>query len=120
MKIRTIALLAVLAGSVAGCSYVPAGNVGVKVNMLGGDKGVDTEVLGVGRYWIGMNEELYVFPTFMQNYVWTKDPAEGSPNDESISFQTADGMTANAVRWYLLLNRSRQGRNDLPDLSPRC
>ena len=96
MKLRTIALMAVLVGSVAACSYVPAGNVGVKVNMLGGDKGVDTEVLGVGRYWIGMNEELYVFPTFMQNYVWTKDPAEGSPNDESISFQTADGMTANA------------------------
>lgn len=96
MKIRTIALMTALIGSVAACSYVPAGNVGIKVNMLGGDKGVDTEVLGVGRYWIGMNEELYVFPTFMQNYVWTKDPAEGSLNDESISFQTADGMTANA------------------------
>ena len=96
MKLRNIALMAVLVGSVAACSYVPAGNVGVKVNLLGGDKGVDSEVLGVGRYWIGWNEELYVFPTFMQNYVWTKDPAEGSPNDESISFQTADGMTANA------------------------
>jgi regulator of protease activity HflC (stomatin/prohibitin superfamily) len=32
----------------------------------------------------------------MQNYVWTRDPSEGSYNDESISFQTADGMTANA------------------------
>jgi regulator of protease activity HflC (stomatin/prohibitin superfamily) len=96
MKIRTIAMAVALLGSVAACSYVPAGNVGVKVNMLGSDKGVDTEVLPVGRYWIGMNEELYLFPTFMQNYVWTKDPAEGSPNDESISFQTADGMTANA------------------------
>jgi regulator of protease activity HflC (stomatin/prohibitin superfamily) len=96
MKLRNIALMAVLVGSVAACSYVPAGNVGVKVNLLGGDKGVDSEVLGVGRYWIGWNEELYVFPTFMQNYVWTKDETEGSPNDESISFQTADGMTANA------------------------
>ena len=96
MKIRTIALMVALVGSVAACSYVPAGNVGVKVNLLGGEKGVDTEVLGVGRYWIGMNEELYVFPTFMQNYVWTAGADEGSPNDESISFQTADGMTANA------------------------
>lgn len=96
MNIRTIALMTVLVGSVAACSYVPAGNVGVKVNLLGGEKGVDSEVLGVGRYWIGWNEELYVFPTFMQNYVWTKDATEGSPNDESISFQTADGMTANA------------------------
>lgn len=96
MKIRAIALMGVLLGGLAACSYVPAGNVGVKVNMLGGDKGVDTEVLGVGRYWIGWNEELYVFPTFMQNYVWTAGVDEGSPNDESISFQTADGMTANA------------------------
>lgn len=96
MNIRKIALFGLLALTVAACDRVPAGNVGVKVNLLGGDKGVDTEVLGVGRYWIGINQELYVFPTFMQNYVWTKDASEGSTNDESISFQTADGMTANA------------------------
>ena len=96
MKLRNIAMITILAGSVAACSYVPAGHVGIKVNLLGGDKGVDSEVLGVGRYWIGWNEDLYVFPTFMQNYVWTAGVDEGSPNDESISFQTADGMTANA------------------------
>ena len=96
MKFRNIVLRAVLAGSVAACSYVPSGNVGIKVNLLGSEKGVESEVLGVGRYWIGWNEELYVFPTFMQNYVWTAGVDEGSPNDESISFQTADGMTANA------------------------
>jgi regulator of protease activity HflC (stomatin/prohibitin superfamily) len=96
MKIRTLALMGVALGTLVACTDVPAGNVGVKVFLLGGEKGVDTETLGVGRYWIGWNEDLYIFPTFMQNYVWTKDPAEGSPNDESISFQTADGMTANA------------------------
>ena len=96
MNIRTIALMCVALGGLAAWSYVPAGNVGIKVNLLGGDKGVDSEVLGVGRYWIGWNEDLYVFPTFMQNYVWTAGADEGSPNDESISFQTADGMTANA------------------------
>ena len=96
MNIRTIALMCVALGGLAACSYVPAGNVGIKVNLLGGEKGVESEVLGVGRYWIGWNEELYVFPTFMQNYVWTAGVDEGSPNDESISFQTADGMTANA------------------------
>ena len=96
MNFRNVALMVVAMGALVACDYVPAGNVGVKVNLLGGDKGVETEVLPVGRYWIGINEELYVFPTFMQNYVWTKDPTEGSQNDESISFQTADGMTANA------------------------
>jgi regulator of protease activity HflC (stomatin/prohibitin superfamily) len=96
MKLRTVALMAVMVGSVAACSYVPAGNVGVKVNLLGGEKGVDTEELGVGRYWIGWNEELYLFPTFMQNYEWTADSRPGSETDESLSFQTADGNTATA------------------------
>ena len=81
---------------VSACSKVPAGNVGVKVYLLGGDKGVESEELGVGSYWIGVNEELYLFPTFTQNYVWTKSETEGSPNDESITFQSKEGMTVGA------------------------
>ena len=96
MKFRKGLLLTLMAASLAACSYVPAGNVGVKVNLLGGEKGVDTEELGVGRYWIGWNEELYLFPTFMQNYEWTADSRPGSETDESLSFQTADGNTATA------------------------
>lgn len=96
MNFRKGLLLTLMAASLAACSYVPAGNVGVKVNLLGGEKGVDTEELGVGRYWIGWNEELYLFPTFMQNYEWTADSRPGSETDESLSFQTADGNTATA------------------------
>jgi regulator of protease activity HflC (stomatin/prohibitin superfamily) len=88
--------IAMLLLSVAACAKVPAGHVGVKVYLLGGSKGVDYEELGVGRYWIGFNEELYLFPTFMQNYEWTADSRLGSETDESISFQTIDGMVANA------------------------
>jgi regulator of protease activity HflC (stomatin/prohibitin superfamily) len=68
----------------------------VKVYLLGGNKGVDTEELGVGRYWIGWNEELYIFPTYTQNYVWSADSREGSPDDESITFQTKEGLSVNA------------------------
>jgi len=96
MNFRKGLLFTILAASLAACSTVPAGHVGVKVYLLGGDKGVDSEELGTGRYWIGMNEELYLFPTFMQNYVWTAGVDEGSPNDESLSFQTVEGLTANA------------------------
>lgn len=78
--------------ALTGCSKVPAGYAGVKVNLLGGSKGVDTEELGTGRYWIGMNEDLYLFPTFTQNYTWAK----GDERDESISFQTVEGLTVNA------------------------
>lgn len=78
------------------CSKVPSGHVGVKVYLLGGAKGVDSEVLGVGRYWIGWNEELYLFPTFQQNYKWELPGEKSDAPNESISFQTAEGMQVNA------------------------
>lgn len=90
MKKLLIVLLATVA--LGACSRVPAGNVGVKVYLLGGSKGVDTEELGPGRYWIGWNEELYLFPTFTQNYTWVNEKAA----DESISFQTREGLSVNA------------------------
>lgn len=78
------------------CSKVPAGHVGVKVYLLGGSKGVDQEVLQTGRYWIGWNEELFLFPTFSQNNVWTQDTRPDSPTDESISFGTREGLSVSA------------------------
>lgn len=80
----------------AGCSQVPVGNVGIKVYNLGTSKGVSQEVLPVGRYWIGWNESLYTFPTFEQNYIWTASSKEGSADDESLSFQTKEGLDVGA------------------------
>jgi len=94
MKKLSILLLLLL--TLASCSKVPAGYVGVKFYLLGGDKGVDSEELSPGRYWIGINEELYNFPTFTQNYVWTSSKDEGSINDESFNFQDIDGLELNA------------------------
>ena len=93
---RKLLLLAAVAMLALGCSRVEPGYVGIKVNLLGSDKGVNGEELGVGRYFIGPNTRLYTFPTFQQNIVWTKNPAEGSENDESITFQTVEGMSCNA------------------------
>jgi len=117
-----IALVAMLLMS---CSKVPSGHVGVKVHLLGGDKGVDTEELGVGRYWIGFNEELFLFPTFQQNYVWTKDVREGSPNDESFQFQTKEGMIVgadigisyhlDASKISLIFQKYRRGVEEITD-----
>jgi regulator of protease activity HflC (stomatin/prohibitin superfamily) len=91
-----IGLLSLMVMFGAACSKVTSGNVGVKVNLLGSDKGVAQEVLGPGRYWIGMNEELYIFPTYQQNYTWTQEPdSSGDTTDESITFQTKEGMAVN-------------------------
>ena len=62
---------------------VEPGNVGIIVNRLGDEKGVDQEVKGVGRYWIGWNEDLYTFPTFKQMKTY----------DGIFTFQMSDGTT---------------------------
>lgn len=95
MKMRNLIVLAI-ALLLAACSKVPAGNVGIKAYLLGSSKGVDVEQLGPGRYWIGWNEELYLFPTFTQNYTWTKACAEGDCTNEELGFQTIEGLAVTA------------------------
>lgn len=78
----------VVLATLSGCRTVPAGNRGVLVNMLGGSKGVDARELGTGRYFVWpFTEELFIFPVFQQNIVWT----EG----KSITFQTKEGLSVN-------------------------
>ena len=64
---------------------VPAGYVGVRVNLYA-DKGVDNEVVGTGRYFLGFNEQLFKFPTFNQLISY----------EEPFTFQTSDAMDVRA------------------------
>lgn len=64
---------------------VQAGYVGVRVNLYA-DRGVQDEVLGTGRYLLGINEQLFRFPTFNQLMTY-KTP---------FSFQTSDAMDVTA------------------------
>ena len=96
MKKILMMLVLLIAVAFTGCTRVEPGHVGVKVYMTGGNKGVDQEVVGPGNYVLGWNTNLYDFPTFQQNYTWTKSVSEGNPNDESITFQTNDGLSINA------------------------
>ena len=93
---KKLLLTVVLSLFLVGCSDVPSGYVGVKVNLLGSDKGVDIQELGTGRYWIGLNEQLFTFPTFTQTVVFTKSATEGSPNDDSFTFNSVDGLSVNS------------------------
>lgn len=108
--------------SMQGCSRVDAGYVGVKVNLLGSNKGVDSEVLGVGRYWIGINEELYLFPVFKQTVEW-KNP---DPRQGAIQFQSREGLslsadvsmsyTINASKVSTLFQTYRRGIDEITSL----
>ncbi|MDU4375132.1 MAG: SPFH domain-containing protein [Bilophila wadsworthia] len=90
--ISIVLLLIVCAFAIRSCAKVEAGYVGVRVNLLGGNKGVDSEVLGVGRYWIGWNQELYLFPTFQQTAAW--QGREGKSG--AFQFQSKEGLSLSA------------------------
>lgn len=89
-RFKAALLLTPLLLTGCGLSSVPAGYRGVKVNLYGSDKGVGEQSLGVGRYWLGWNEEMYLFPTFLQNYSW--DKAKFS-DDHRIIMQTSEGLS---------------------------
>jgi len=79
--------------SLTQCSKVPAGYRGVIVNLYGSDKGVAELSVGVGRYYTGWNSELYLFPTFLQNYSWTESQAITMQTSEGLSIKTDAGIT---------------------------
>lgn len=90
------AILVMLTLLLTGCgrATVPAGFLGVKVDLYGDEKGVQQEVVGVGKYWLTWNEEIYQFPTFNQLHVY----------EQPFNFQTKDSMSVSAkvgVEYYV-------------------
>lgn len=83
-----IALAVVALVGLSGCerAYVPAGTAGIKVDLYGGDKGVQNERLNTGKYWLTWNEEVYLFPLFKQLHQY----------EQPFIFQTSDSMTVTA------------------------
>lgn len=81
--------------ALVGCSQVPAGYRGVLVNLYGSEKGVADQSVGVGRYFTGWNTELYLFPTFLQNYSWKDEQAITMQTSEGLSIRTDAGITYN-------------------------
>lgn len=92
---KTGATLLLCALALGGCDTqdVPAGYVGIKVYNYGTNKGVDHETLGPGRYKIGINEQLFLFPTFEQNPKYKND-TDGVKDEAGapLSFQTKEGL----------------------------
>lgn len=114
-------LIALGAVGLTGCerATVPAGYVGVKVDLYGDEKGVQQQEVGVGKYWLTWNEEIYQFPTFNQlnNY------------EQPFNFQTKDSMTVTAkigVEYYVdrskvtkIFQTYRKGVQEITDVNIR-
>lgn len=93
-----IGALIVLGVILSSCmTRVDAAHVGIKIKLAGTDRGVDDIPQVTG--WVFYNpltEQIILFPTSVQNIVWTRDPHEGSPRDESITFSSQEGVNINS------------------------
>ncbi|HZU82627.1 MAG TPA: prohibitin family protein [Polyangiaceae bacterium] len=98
---RLVALAAIAAGALyLGCATttrVDAGHVGIRVKLAGSDRGVQDMPVVTG--WVIYNpltEQIVLFPTSVQNVVWTQSAHEGKPFDESITFSSGEGVNVNS------------------------
>jgi regulator of protease activity HflC (stomatin/prohibitin superfamily) len=124
MNYKTL-VIAVASVILVACTKVPAGNVGIMVDLYGSTKGVQAQELSAGRYWVGYNQELFIFPTFTQTYTWTRSAAEGRSADESITFQSIEGLPINTdvgVTYHvtpdkvsLLFQKYRRGLDEITE-----
>lgn len=93
----TISAIIIFGLLCASCTKVEPGYVGIRVNMYGEQRGVEDFPLQTGRVWYNpFTEDVYKFPTFLQTVSWTQDINEGSPIDESITFNSEEGAAINA------------------------
>jgi len=74
------------------------GHVGIKVNMAGGQRGVDDFPTKTGYlFYIPILTQVVEYPVFVQTATWTGDSRSGRQGiDDSISFNTKDQMTVHA------------------------
>lgn len=95
---------------------ISPGYVGVVVDMLGDNKGVESKELHVGMHWIAPWKSVYQFPIFEQNDTW-----EGER--EGFNFQTSEGMAVSAdigITYHLrsesipvIFQRYRRGMDEI-------
>jgi regulator of protease activity HflC (stomatin/prohibitin superfamily) len=100
--LRFLFLLVVLLGGAVfvGCQMttrVDAGHVGIRVKLAGSDRGVqDMPVVTGWVFYNPLTEQIVLFPTSVQNVVWTESTHEGKSFDESITFSSSEGVSVNA------------------------
>lgn len=93
MKKTIILLLA--ATSLAACTRVEPGNVGVKVNRYGSGAGVESTPLGVGSYQTAFGVDVYEFPISTKSFTWGRDVKDEDGNDtpnNELVFQDKNGL----------------------------
>ena len=95
VRASKVLLIMVLLFSIFGCgTVIPPGEVGIKINRMGDNRGVSELTLSTGLVLFCPGwSSVFAFPTYMQTAQWTKsgDSGRKDRNDE-IVFNTKDGM----------------------------
>lgn len=111
MRSRTMLFSLIVAASVlsAGCERVNAGYAGVKVNLYGSGRGVDSVPLVSGMVWYNpFTTDVIEYPIFVQTTEWTRSDTPESPGNEEVSFNTKDKMVVTAdisISYFLIRDR---------------
>lgn len=92
-KLKKIMIMTTIATVISACDRVPPGHRGVIVNLYGSDRGVEEQSVGVGSYWTFGYKQLYLFPTYLQNYSWKDEQAITMQTSEGLSIKTDVGIT---------------------------
>ncbi|GAA4023096.1 prohibitin family protein [Deinococcus rubellus] len=88
-----IVVVSVLSSSV---QVIGPGQIGLKFNKAGSSRGLSQTNVVSGYVLVNpITTEIVTYPRAQQSYSWTKSASEGSPGDESFTFNTADQVTLN-------------------------
>jgi regulator of protease activity HflC (stomatin/prohibitin superfamily) len=114
-----IALAALIIIWIMFFKMIQPGYVGVVIDMLGDQKGVEDKELHVGMHWVAPWKSVYQFPIFEQNDTWE---GEG----EGFDFQTSEGMAVSAdigITYHLrpdaihlIFQRYRRGMDEITNV----
>lgn len=92
-------IVAFVGGNLAltGCTRIDPGHVGIKVNMVGGQRGVQDIpiVTGIVSY-NPITESVFVYPITVQTESWVFSKDEGKPIDQSMTFNSIEGAVVHA------------------------
>lgn len=97
---------------------VPAGYVGVRVNLYA-DKGVQNEVLGTGRYFVGVNQQLFRFPTFNQLENYRQPFVFQSSDAMEIKARVGVEYNINPEKVATIFTTYRKGIDDITQINLR-
>jgi len=95
---RWFGMLALLAFALvnSGCTKVEPGWAGIRVKLYGSQRGVQDFPVITGRVWYNpWTEEIYQFPTYMQNVIWSVSSHEGGSFDDSFTANSQEGVPFN-------------------------